>query len=154
MIGRILLLGSFVVAVLAGPGGRSALAAGPEPARLYLTTDRSQVLVLPGEPFTKLSVTNPNVADVNVISPTQILLSGKTVGVTSLVVIYPDKARHFDLVVSPAPIGATGVSAASEPHTVLVQRGGTVTEHLFARDSDRGWVELGTIKLEVDAGKK
>jgi pilus assembly protein CpaC len=46
-----------------------------------------------------VSVTNPAIADVFVITPNQILVNGKAVGVTSLVVFYPDRTMFFDLVV-------------------------------------------------------
>jgi pilus assembly protein CpaC len=51
------------------------------------------------EAFDRVSVTDPTIADVFVISPNQILISGKTVGVTSLVLFYPRKTLFFDLVV-------------------------------------------------------
>jgi pilus assembly protein CpaC len=41
------------------------------------------------EPFTRVSVTNPGIADVFVVTPNQILVSGKAVGTTSLIVFYP-----------------------------------------------------------------
>ncbi len=153
---RRMVLGALTVsAVLLGsPAG--APAADQEQARLYLTTDKSQLMVLPGQPFTKVSITNPAVADVNVITPTQLLLNGKGVGVTSLIVFYPDGIRSFDLVVNPAPVVVTQKPApAVEPHAVLVHRAGKVSEQLFTRDTDASWVELGTVKLEPsDAGKK
>lgn len=136
-----------VVTVLSAP------AAAADPERLYLTTDRSQVVAFPGEPFTKLSITNPNVADVGVLSPTQLLLSGKSIGVTTLMVIYPSKVRTFDVVVNPAPVVSTSAPVAGEAHAVLVHRAGKVTEHLFGRDPAAGWVELGAMKPE-EAPKK
>jgi Flp pilus assembly secretin CpaC len=136
-----------VVTVLSAP----AVAADTE--RLYLTTDRSQVVVFPGEPFTKLSITNPNVADVSVLSPTQLVLSGKSTGVTTLMVISPSKLRTFDVIVNPAPIVSTSAPLAGEAHAVLVHRAGKVTEHLFGRDRTEGWVELGAMKPE-EAPKK
>jgi pilus assembly protein CpaC len=66
--------------------------------RLDVTIGKSQIVDLK-EPFTRLSVTNPNVADVFAVTPNQILLNGKTAGVTSLVVFYPDKTLFFDVVV-------------------------------------------------------
>lgn len=65
---------------------------------LDVTIGKSQVLELK-EPFTRVSVTNPTIADVFVITPNQILINGKAVGVTSLVVFYPAKTLFFDLVV-------------------------------------------------------
>lgn len=66
--------------------------------RLDVTIGKSQVLDLK-EPFTRVSVTNPAIADVFVITPNQILINGKAVGVTSLVVFYPKKTLFFDLAV-------------------------------------------------------
>jgi pilus assembly protein CpaC len=66
--------------------------------RLEVTIGRSQVVDLK-DSFTRVSVTNPAVADVFVVTPNQILVNGKTVGVTSLVVFYPDRTVFFDVVV-------------------------------------------------------
>jgi len=66
--------------------------------RFEITIGKSQVLDL-REPFTRVSVTNPAIADVFVVTPNQILINGKAAGVTSLVVFYPDKTMYFDLVV-------------------------------------------------------
>src|SRR5690349_7048295 len=66
--------------------------------RLDVTIGKSQILNLQ-EPFTRVSVTNPAIADVFVVTPNQILVNGKTVGTTSLVVFYPNRTVFFDLVV-------------------------------------------------------
>ena len=66
--------------------------------RLEVTIGKSQVIDLK-EPFTRVSVTNPNIADVFAITPNQILVNGKAAGVTSLVVFYPGKTLFFDLIV-------------------------------------------------------
>jgi len=76
----------------------TALAADTSLIRLDVTIGKSQVLDLQ-EPFTRISVTNPAIADVFVITPNQILVNGKSVGVTSLVVFYPTKTVFFDLLV-------------------------------------------------------
>ena len=76
----------------------TAAAAELSVIRLDVTIGKSQIVDLK-EPFTRLSVTNPNVADVFAVTPNQILLNGKTAGVTSLVVFYPDKTLFFDVVV-------------------------------------------------------
>jgi pilus assembly protein CpaC len=75
-----------------------ALAAEPGLIRLDVTIGKSQVLNLQ-EPFTRVSVTNPAIADVFVVTPNQILVNGKAVGTTSLVAFYPTKTVFFDLVV-------------------------------------------------------
>ena len=75
-----------------------ALAAEPGLIRLEVTIGKSQVLNLQ-EPFTRVSVTNPAIADVFVVTPNQILINGKAVGTTSLVAFYPTKTVFFDVVV-------------------------------------------------------
>ena len=77
---------------------RAVLAADTGLIRLDVTIGKSQVLNLQ-EPFTRISVTNPAIADVFVVTPNQILVNGKSVGVTSLVVFYPTKTMFFDLLV-------------------------------------------------------
>ena len=67
--------------------------------RLDVTIGKSQVVEIK-EPFSRVSVTNPAIADVFAVSPTQLLINGKAVGVTSLVVFYPDRTMFFDIVVS------------------------------------------------------
>jgi pilus assembly protein CpaC len=84
--------------VLAGAPLTPILAAEPALIRIEVTIGKSQVLELK-EPFTRVSVTNPAIADVFLITPTQILINGKAVGVTSLVVFYPSRTMFFDLVV-------------------------------------------------------
>src|SRR5881296_2980284 len=74
--------------------------------RLEVTIGKSQVIDLK-EPFTRVSVTNPNIADVFAITPNQILVNGKAAGVTSLVAFYPNKTLFFDLVVQ-ADLGLLG----------------------------------------------
>ena len=152
-MGRTLLALVVVLGVM-GTGAHSARGAGEERPRLQLTTDRSQVVVLPDEPFTKLAVANPSVADVAVITPTQFLLNGKAAGVTSLIVFYPSRTRAFDVVVTPPAIGSAAARLTSEPHGVVIHRAGKVSEQLFGRDQDQAWLELGPLKVEPEAGKK
>lgn len=118
--------------------------------RLYVTLDQSELLNLPQEPFTRVSVTNPNIAEVIVISPTQILVNGKSPGITSLVVFYPRSVRSFDLAVQPPPLGPAGAFGRdTETHAVVIQRGDKVSTHQFARDDKKQWVELGTRSPEL-----
>jgi pilus assembly protein CpaC len=70
----------------------------PRLVRIDVTIGKSQVLEL-REAFSRVSVTNPNIADVFVITPNQILINGKAAGVTALVVFYPNRTLFFDLVV-------------------------------------------------------
>ncbi len=134
--------------------GIPALPAGAEqPTRVYLGVDKAQILDLP-EPARKISVTNPSIADVQVINPGQLLLNGKSVGVTSLVVFSGKSRQSFDLVVHPAPVGAVSIpSPTADPHTVLVQRGDKMSEQFFTRDQDQQWRELGQVKPETDTKK-
>src|SRR5687768_8307518 len=67
--------------------------------RLEMTIGKAQVVDFK-DAFTRVSVTNPNVADVFVVSPKQILVNGKAIGTTSLVVFYPDRTVFFDVLVS------------------------------------------------------
>jgi len=54
-----------------------------EPQRLQLTRGESKIIET-GSPFKRASVANPEVVDQIVLSPSQIYLSGKSVGVTTL----------------------------------------------------------------------
>lgn len=145
-----------VAATLAAlaPGGTPAWAQGATP--VYVAVDKAQLLTLPQDPFAKVSVTNPNIADVHVVSPTQMLVNGKTAGVTSLVVFFQNgKVQNFDLIVHPALMVPAGSDPASpEPHSVMVQRGDRVTERLFIRDKGDLWIELGAVRLEAEPAKK
>jgi pilus assembly protein CpaC len=87
-----------ITLLLLAAGQSTALAADSGLIRLDVTIGKSQVLNLQ-EPFTRVSVTNPAIADVFVVTPNQILINGKAVGVTSLVVFYPTKTVFFDLLV-------------------------------------------------------
>jgi len=118
------------------------VAAAQSLSRLYVGVDRSHVLDL-SDPARKVAVANPSIADVQVISPTQLLVVGKAPGVTSLVIFSGKSPRQFDLVVHPSPVGTvTAPSGAEAPHAVLVQRGASMTEQLFTRDqgtAGRSW---------------
>jgi Flp pilus assembly secretin CpaC len=137
------LVGGLLAALtVLGAGGGRAGAAGEEP-RIYVTVDRAEVVTLPQEPFTKVSVTNPGIADVVVISPTQLLVNGKTAGVTSLVLFHARRVQRFEVVVHPAPSVTVTAPLTTDAHTVLVDRAGKQTNHLFVRDAAQAWVELG-----------
>lgn len=92
------LVAVFVLLLCAG----SAFAQDPSEqrmVRLEITIGKAQVVDLK-DPFTRVSVTNPAIADVFVITPRQILVNGKAVGTTSLVVFYPDRTMFFDVLVN------------------------------------------------------
>src|SRR5712691_7244936 len=84
--------------LLLAVGQSSALAAESGLIRIEVTIGKSQVLDLQ-EPFARVSVTNPAIADVFVVTPNQILINGKAVGATSLVVFYPTRTIFFDVLV-------------------------------------------------------
>jgi hypothetical protein len=123
------------------------------PSGMYVGVDTYQVLTLT-EPATKVAVANPGVADVQVINPTQLLIAGRSSGVTSLVVFSNKATRSFNVIVHPSSM--TSVSAntsAAPPHPVLVQRGDRMSEQLFTRGPDNRWLELGQVKPETEVKK-
>ncbi len=96
-VGR-LVLGLLVTNLVLTGAYVNMAAAAQGPVRINVTIGKSQVLELK-EAFDRVSVTEPKIADVFVVSPNQILINGKAVGVTSLVVFYPQKTQFFDLLV-------------------------------------------------------
>ena len=115
----------------------AALAAGPAaaqaPAPVYVAMDGSMLLTLT-EPARKVAVANPAIADVQVISPTQLLVVGKSSGVTSLMIFSGKVLQSYNLIVHPSSIAAASTSTMlPPPHAVLVQRGDKMAEHLFTR---------------------
>ena len=144
-----------VVMGLAAVVAVSTAARAAEPVRLYVTVDKAELVNLPALPISKIALTNPVIADVYVINPTQILLSGKQAGTTSLTVFYPGRTESFDVVVHPVPVGNSRARLVpSESHAVQVQRAGTVSQQLFVRDEERAWVQLGNGKAEPEAAAK
>lgn len=131
--------GLLLVTTLVG-GGLPASDAADGMVRLDVTIGKSQVLDLK-EPLTRVSVTNPSIADVFVVTPTQVLINGRAVGVTSLVVFYPNRTLFFDLVVQidlgllkerlkdVAPRDDIRIHAAQE---ALILSGRVSSEHLVA----------------------
>ncbi len=112
--------------------------------RLEVTIGKSQIIDLK-EPFTRLSVSNPAIADVFAVTPNQVLINGKAAGVTSLVVYYPKKTLFFDLVVQAdisllserlkqiAPKDDIVVEPAQD---AIVLRGTVSSENLIAAAND------------------
>ena len=127
--------------------------AGDTP-RVYVTIDKSEVVDFSAPP-TKVSVTNTAIADIVVVSPTRILINGKGMGETSLLVFYGSKVQSFDLVVQPAPpFSPRSPLAPATAHPVEVLRAGRPSYQLFVRDGLEAWVPLGHGKLESEAPKK
>jgi pilus assembly protein CpaC len=96
--GRRVLVGLLLVVMGLTMGAVPAQADEQGVVRLEVVIGKSQVVELK-EPFTRVSVTNPGIADVFVVTPNQILVSGKAVGTTSLIVFYPRNTVFFDLLV-------------------------------------------------------
>lgn len=71
------------------------------PQKINLTVGRSFIIETP-MPIKRVSIVNPEIADANVLTPTQIYLTGKSIGVTNLT-LWIDSTVHsvFDLEVSP-----------------------------------------------------
>jgi Flp pilus assembly secretin CpaC len=152
---RIMTLVRGAVTGLAAVVAVSTAAVAAEPVRLYVTIDKAELVNLPPMPISKIAVTNPGIADVYVINPTQILLSGKQAGTTSLTVFYQGRTESFDVVVHPVPVGNSRARLVpSESHAVEVQRAGKVSQQLFVRDEERAWVQLGNGKAEPEAAAK
>lgn len=119
--------------------------AAAEPASsLYVTANKAIIVDLDTAAAT-VSITSPRIADVHVLSPTRLVLSGKAAGTTSLVVIGHGtrQARHYDVVVQPPALVPGAAAPAREAHGVVVQRGSKVLKQQFVRDGGAQWVELG-----------
>ena len=146
----VLLLG---LATLLGAATESAVA--DELTVLFVASDQANVLTVGPDPLSKVVVANPNVADIQVLTPTQLLLTGKAIGRTTLLLIFAgNKQRQYDIVVHPgAALPSTSTPANPEPHSVLVHRGEQVSQRFFLRDKSELWIELGTVK-ETEAPKK
>jgi|SRR5215475_1728109 len=125
-----------------------------ETLRYYVTVDHSRVLQAP-EQISKVSLANPAIADVTVLSPQQLLITAKAAGETSLLLFHGKGMTAYDLIVHTPPISqAVRVNPDSgHYHSVLVQRADKVTSQTFTRDLDNAWVELGTIQPATEAKK-
>ena len=129
---------------ITGMAVAATLALADEPTRLYVTVDKAELVDFRSAPFSKVAVTNPNIVDVHVVTPTQLLLNGRIAGTTSLLVFHAHRIEYFDVVVHPTPIGNSKARLVpAQSHVIEVQRGGRVTEQLFVRDEDKAWVQLG-----------
>jgi hypothetical protein len=133
----------------AGDNGR----AGDTP-RVYVTIDKTEIIDFTAPP-TKVSVTSAAIADIVVVTPTRILVNGKAMGETSLLVFYGNKVERFDLVVHPAPpFPPRSPLVPAAAHPVEVLRAGRSSHELFVRDAAEAWVPLGNGKMESEAPKK
>jgi pilus assembly protein CpaC len=91
-----------------------------------VTVHKSTILRL-RQKATKVSMTQPDIADVTVVSPDQILINGKAVGSTSLVVLDSQgNATHFDVVVVPDSFNLQGQLKSIFPNeNIQVSTSGT-----------------------------
>lgn len=82
-------------------GAREAAAQPQTAPTITVTVNKSMVFRL-AERAKRVSVSQPEVADVLVVSPSQLLINGKNVGTTSLI-IFDEKGEvsNYDLVVAP-----------------------------------------------------
>ncbi|MBI1390667.1 MAG: hypothetical protein GC154_19730 [bacterium] len=88
-----------IVAALSGPGYALPTIKQllPNNETLKLTVNKSQLIKL-NEPATRVSVVAPEIADVQIIDPQQILVTAKQVGETTLLVwTEDDKTRPIDV---------------------------------------------------------
>lgn len=136
-------------------GAVAGAAGAQEQSAVFVASDQANVLTVGPEPLTKVVVANPNIADVQVLNPTQLLLTGKTVGRTTLLLIFAgNQQRQFDVVVHPSTALPSQTTPSSpEPYSVLVHRGDQVSQRFFLRDKSELWIELGTVK-DTEAPKK
>jgi pilus assembly protein CpaC len=91
----ILVLTSFFVAEVKLYGQAEIVPAATESVVVYpiaVTVNKSVVLRLPKR-ATRVSVTQPEIAEAVVVAPDQILINGKAVGATSLVVWFEDETQ-------------------------------------------------------------
>jgi pilus assembly protein CpaC len=85
---------------------QGAPSSGPE--ALHLIVDRSLVVTSPVQ-ITRVSLANPDICDAVVVSPTEILLNGKTAGATSLVIWgQSGQMQTFDVYVDLDVLDLTG----------------------------------------------
>jgi pilus assembly protein CpaC len=96
---RVSLAAVFLLAVVVSGAGAQPQ---PQPApAITVTVNKSMVFRL-AERAKRVSVSQPQVADVLVVAPSQLLINGKSVGTTSLI-IFDEKGQvsNYDLIVSP-----------------------------------------------------
>ncbi len=145
--------GMVVVLLLAAMSIAAArpVAAG-DTGRVNVTVDKTEMVAFVSA-VSRVSVSNPMIADVHVVSPMKILVNGKTPGTTSLVVFRGSNVEYFDVVVYPAPtVSPRATLRLSDDHAVEVQRAGIVSQQLFVRDADEAWVPLGMPQTWTELG--
>ena len=144
---------AFMVVTVVAPALLAETAAAQAPAPVYVAVDGSLLLTLT-EPARKVAVANPAIADVQVISPAQLLIVGKASGVTSLMIFSGKALQSYNLIVHPSSLAAAGTtSTLPPPHAVLVQRGDKMAQQLFTRGPDERWLELGQVQPDTEVKK-
>jgi pilus assembly protein CpaC len=101
----------------------------PEAAKLALTVGRSRVLLMDFD-ITRVSITNPAVADVTVVDTRELLIDGKSAGTVSLIVWGSTNRIQYDVVVDPGVSGlqrqlqtifpGEQITAHETPETVIL----------------------------------
>jgi Flp pilus assembly secretin CpaC len=61
---------------------------------VYVNVNESTLLTL-REPSKRVSIANPKIAEINLVSPTQVLINGSKIGITSLIVWNKEARRLF-----------------------------------------------------------
>lgn len=69
-----------------------------EAAELQLPTGTSLIIDLPGQ-LERVSVANPEVANVQIVPPSHVMVNGKAPGITTLIIWVDGKRRYYDIVV-------------------------------------------------------
>jgi Flp pilus assembly secretin CpaC len=142
-----------IAAAISAPILLAPSAHAQAPAPLYLAVDGSLLLTMT-DPARKVAVANPAIADVQVISPAQLLIVGKTSGVTSLMIFSAKGLHSYNLIIHPSSLAAAGTSSVlPPPHAVLVQRGDKMAQQLFTRGPDERWLELGQVQPDTEVKK-
>lgn len=100
-----LVLAAFLIFLLAAYGSAAQQQVAPT---ITVTINKSMVFRL-AERAKRVSVSQPAVADVLVVAPSQLLINGKAIGTTSLI-IFDEKGdvTNYDLVVAPDIAGLRG----------------------------------------------
>ncbi len=73
--------------------------ASRETTQVQVAIGRSVVVDLPGK-LRRISVTNPDIANIQLIPPNQVLINGKTPGITTLIAWANEEQQYFDIVVT------------------------------------------------------
>lgn len=69
-----------------------------EATQVQVTMGTSLIVDLPGQ-LQRASVTNPEIANIQIVPPNQILVNGKAPGITTLIAWADGKRRYYDIVV-------------------------------------------------------